>query len=139
MAGGSDNESGGLISGINITPLVDVVLVLLIIFMATAPLISRKVLSVSVPKAATGEKASAALRVTRTSDRTIYLEKTAHTLATLAQEIKARLRLEPDLHVTVAAEEGLPYGDVVEMLDTIRAAGVKRVALEVRPAPKKAE
>ena len=134
-AGGEERE--GLITGINVTPLVDVVLVLLIIFMATAPLISRRALAVAVPKAATGERSTAALRVTRAAHGQIFLEKTPQTLAGLMQELQTRLKLEPDLHVSVAAEERLPYGDVVELLDTIRSAGVKKVALDVRPAPKK--
>ncbi len=137
MASLNEDAREGLITGINVTPLVDVVLVLLIIFMATAPLITRRALAVSVPKAATGERATQSLRVTQTGDRQVLLEKAPHTLATLARELKLRLRLEPDLAVSVAAEEGLPYGAVVELLDTIRAAGVKRVALEVRPAAKK--
>jgi biopolymer transport protein ExbD len=131
--GASEEKTEGLITGINVTPLVDVVLVLLIIFMATAPLIARRALTVSVPRAATGEKASSSLQVTLTADRVIHLEKSSFTLAGLSQELKIRQKLEPDLRLTLAAEAGLPYGDVVELLDTIRAAGVKRVALEVRP------
>lgn len=133
----STEEKDGLITGINITPLVDVVLVLLIIFMATAPLIARKALAVAVPKASTGERATASLRITRAADRQIYIEKSAQTIDGLMEDLKTRLRLEPDLHVSVAAEERLPYADVVELLDTIRAAGVKKVALDVRPATKK--
>ena len=131
--GASEEKSEGLITGINVTPLVDVVLVLLIIFMATAPLIAKRAMTVSVPKAATGERASASLQVTLTGDRKILLEESSFDLAGLSHELKIRLGLEPELRLTVAAEEGLPYGAVVELLDTIRSAGVKRVALEVRP------
>jgi hypothetical protein len=84
----SPDDNGGLITGINVTPLVDVVLVLLIIFMATAPLIARRAIAVNVPRAATGERATAALRVTYAADRTLLLEKTAFTLVTLAAEFK---------------------------------------------------
>jgi biopolymer transport protein ExbD len=129
----TEEKNDGLITGINVTPLVDVVLVLLIIFMATAPMIAKRALTVNVPRAATGERASASLQVTLTVDRKIHLEKSVFEMAGLAQELKVRLKLEPELRLTVAAEEGLPYGAVVELLDTIRAAGVKRVALEVRP------
>ncbi|MBK8575144.1 MAG: biopolymer transporter ExbD [Elusimicrobia bacterium] len=131
--GATEEKSEGLITGINVTPLVDVVLVLLIIFMATAPLIAKRALTVNVPRAATGERASAALQVTLTADRKILLEKSVFEMAGLSQELKVRLKWEPELRLTLAAEEGLPYGAVVELLDTIRAAGVKRVALEVRP------
>ncbi len=134
--GGSDEKPESLITGINVTPLVDVVLVLLIIFMATAPLIQRRALAVQVPSAATGERATAALTVSYAADRTIYLEKTPMDLAGLAQAVENRRKLEPDLNITVSAEEGLPYGAIVELLDTIRAAGVKKVALEVRPKAK---
>ena len=130
---GSEEKSEGLITGINVTPLVDVVLVLLIIFMATAPLIAKRALTVNVPRAATGERASASLQVTLTADHKILLEKSLFDLAGLLPELKSRQALEPDLRLTVAAEEGLPYSAVVELLDTIRSAGVKRVALEVRP------
>ena len=131
--GGSEEKSDGLITGINVTPLVDVVLVLLIIFMATAPLIAKRALAVNVPRAATGERASASLQVTLTADQKILLEKSSYDLAGLLLELKNRQMLEPDLRLTVAAEGGLPYSAVVDLLDTIRAAGVKRVALEVRP------
>ncbi len=129
----TEEKTEGLITGINVTPLVDVVLVLLIIFMATAPLIAKRALTVNVPRAATGERASSSLQVTLTADRKILLEKSAFEMAGLSQELKVRLKLEPELRLTLAAEDGLPYGAVVELLDTIRAAGVKRVALEVRP------
>ncbi|MBL8022952.1 MAG: biopolymer transporter ExbD [Elusimicrobia bacterium] len=132
MAASEENPEG-LITGINVTPLVDVVLVLLIIFMATAPLIAKRALTVHVPRAATGERASSSLQVTLTADQKIRLESSLFDLAGLLQELKKRQAHEPELRLTVAAEEGLPYGAVVELLDTIRTSGVKRVALEVRP------
>lgn len=134
----SGEDTGGLITGINVTPLVDVVLVLLIIFMATAPLIARRAVSVNVPRAATGERATAALRVTYAADRTLLLEKTPFTLAALAAELKSRRQLEPELNLAVAADAGLPYEAVMELLDTIRGAGVKKVALEVASKPTRA-
>ncbi len=125
-----------MITGINVTPLVDVVLVLLIIFMATAPMIARRAIAVNVPKTATGERATASLRVTFAADRTLLLEKTPMDLASLSQELKVRIKSEPDLNLLIAAEAGLPYEAVVELLDTIRGAGVKRVGLEVGSKPR---
>lgn len=136
--GASTDDTGGLITGINVTPLVDVVLVLLIIFMATAPLIARRAVAVNVPRAATGERATAALRVSYAADRTLLLEKTAFTLVALAAELKSRRQLEPELNLAVAADAGLPYEAVMELLDTIRGAGVKKVALEVASKPTRA-
>ena len=136
--GASTDDTGGLITGINVTPLVDVVLVLLIIFMATAPLIARRAVAINVPRAATGERATAALRVSYAADRTLLLEKTAFTLVALAAELKSRRQLEPELNLAVAADAGLPYEAVMELLDTIRGAGVKKVALEVASKPTRA-
>ena len=136
--GASTDDTNGLITGINVTPLVDVVLVLLIIFMATAPLSARRAVAVNVPRAATGERATAALRVSYAADRTLLLEKTAFTLVTLAAELKSRRQLEPELNLAVAADAGLPYEAVMELLDTIRGAGVKKVALEVASKPTRA-
>ncbi|MBK7544447.1 MAG: biopolymer transporter ExbD [Elusimicrobia bacterium] len=136
--GASTDDTNGLITGINVTPLVDVVLVLLIIFMATAPLIARRAVAINVPRAATGERATAALRVSYAADRTLLLEKTAFTLVALAAELKSRRQLEPELNLAVAADAGLPYEAVMELLDTIRGAGVKKVALEVASKPTRA-
>jgi biopolymer transport protein TolR len=132
---GSEERADGLITHINVTPLVDVVLVLLIIFMATAPLIQRRAIGVNVPKAATGEKATAALQVFFNADQQILLEKTPQTLESLTRALKERKLLEPDLRVSLSAEGALPYNRVVEVLDAVRSAGVAKVALEVNPRP----
>ena len=133
---GSGNEQGQMITGINVTPLVDVVLVLLIIFMATAPLIQKRVMNVSVPRAARSEpKATATLQLLLSLDRVVYLEQAPFTPAQLSEELKARLRTDPGLYVSVAADKGVPYGEVVDLLDVVRAAGVKKVALDVQAKP----
>jgi biopolymer transport protein ExbD len=133
MAGTRAEDSEGPITGINVTPLVDVVLVLLIIFMATAPLIHRRALQVNVPKAAHSEaKATAALQVQMNAAREIYADKDRVDRGRLEGLLRERLALEPSLHVSVAADETIPYGEVVDLLDVVRGAGVKKVALEVR-------
>jgi biopolymer transport protein ExbD len=133
VAASTEERAGRAITGINVTPMVDVVLVLLIIFMATAPLIHRRALNVNVPQSAHGEsKATATLQITFTAEREIYVEKAKYPLDKLEPELRLRLRLDPALHVSVAADESLPYGEVVKMLDLVRGAGVKKVALEVK-------
>ncbi|MBI4396734.1 MAG: biopolymer transporter ExbD [Elusimicrobia bacterium] len=133
MAGTTENGANQIITGINVTPLVDVVLVLLIIFMATAPLIHRRALNVNVPRAAhTEPKATETLQVQYTALREVFIEKTAYRIEELGRELRGRLRLEPALHVSVSADQTIPYGDVVGLLDVIRGAGVKKVALDVR-------
>jgi biopolymer transport protein ExbD len=122
-----------MITGINVTPLVDVVLVLLIVFMATAPLVHRRVLNVSVPRTAHNErKAAATVQVFMTEAREVYIEDEKHTPETVGGALQTRLRLDPALHISVAADKSIPYGEVVSLLDVIRSAGVKKVALDVQ-------
>jgi biopolymer transport protein ExbD len=133
LGGLAEKERSSLITGINITPLVDVVLVLLIIFMATAPLIHRRTLQVNVPKAKHNEpKATAALQIQYTEAREILLDGKSFTPEDLTRELTLRFRTDPALHVSVAADRALPYGDVVELLDAVRGVGVRKVALEVK-------
>ena len=67
--------------------------------------------------------------------RCIMLGKIAWDMVSLSLVLKVRIESEPDLNLLCAAEAGLPYEAVVELLDTIRGAGVKRVGLEVRSKP----
>jgi len=126
----SDPES---ITGINITPLVDVVLVLLIIFMATAPLLHRRALNVNLPKAAKSERvATETVRVELQLGGKILLDGAALTVPDMIRELKRLIELQPAAHVAVAADKAVPYGEVVTLLDDIKQAGIKRVGLEVR-------
>lgn len=121
------------ITDINVTPLVDIILVVLIIFMATAPLIERKALRVDVPKARHSERAGLeALEVT--FDRARQLSVAGQTLSreALAAALKERLRGDPEMRVILAADQALPYGDIVAVLDLIRGAGLRKVSLEVK-------
>jgi biopolymer transport protein ExbD len=132
MGAAADRGPEGPITGINVTPLVDVVLVLLIIFMATAPMIAKRALNVSLPKSAQGtRKATATLQVYFTAERAVAVESETMALEALEGALAARLRLDPGLHVSVAADKSIPYGEVVGLLDVVRKAGVKKVALDV--------
>jgi biopolymer transport protein ExbD len=126
----ADQES---ITGINVTPLVDVMLVLLIIFMATAPLLQRRAIHVNVPKAAKAERqATETTRIEFNEKKQILLDGKPLIKADLANELKIMVSREPALHVALAADQTIPYGDVVELLDLVKGAGVKRIGLDVR-------
>jgi len=121
------------ITGINVTPLVDVILVLLIIFMVTAPMLHRRALHVQVPKASQSERvATQALRVELDGKRRLWLEGKSMILEDLVAELKRRSEREPELPLSLAADQAVPYGEVVALLDRLRASGVKRIGLEVR-------
>ena len=129
---GSSQEDNQPILGINVTPLVDVVLVLLIIFMVAAPLMQKKALNINVPKVAhTETKATEALQVFYGADRTLYIEKQEIPRDALAAELKRRAQLDPALRISVSADQSIPYGDVVALLDQVRDAGITKVALDV--------
>ena len=121
------------ISGINIAPFVDVILVLLIIFMATAPLIQRRAIKVNVPQAAnTAPKATVTLRVIYDDAKQLYLEDQKIIPEDLGRQLETMVRADPYLHVALIADQANSYGDVVGILDIVRGAGVKKLALEVR-------
>ena len=128
-----EGDADGPITGINVTPLVDVVLVVLIIFMATAPMIARRAIRVEVPRVAKSDKsATDALAVALNNKRELTLSGKPTTLDELKKVLSAATAAKPDQPVTLSADKTLPYGDVAELLDAVRSAGVKKVGLEVR-------
>jgi biopolymer transport protein ExbD len=128
----SDDGGDGSITGINVTPLVDVTLVILIIMMATAPMIARRAMKLDLPKAAQHEKAATdALPIAFDAKRALTLSGRAVTLEQLKRALALAVGANGNQAVTVAADRSLPYGDVAELLDAIRAAGVRKVGLEV--------
>lgn len=125
-----DTEADGVVTGINVTPLVDITLVLLIIFMVTAHFVTDTGVKVNLPKAAAAEvnpTPALTLNVAKSGDLSLMGQKVdANGLrANMAREA----RLNPGVRVVVAADEALIYKDVVKILDLIKQAGVTRVAL----------
>ena len=147
MAGGSahyeDDEGGqGAITDINVTPLVDITLVLLIIFMVTAPMIvNNPSIKVELPKAATGDetlKSTLALTLSRDpSSGSVLLyangEKTDE--PAVKAMIPDMLSKNKDLQAIIAADRGISYGDVVHIVDLVKSLGVHKFALNTDPNP----
>lgn len=130
QSSGSDDES---ITGINIAPFVDVILVLLIIFMATAPLIHRRSIGVNVPQAAHSEpKATETVKVILNEKRELFLGESKIETKDLEAQLTAIVHVDPLVHVALLADQSVPYGEVISVLDLVRGAGVKKLALEVR-------
>ena len=127
--GGDDNA----ITGINVTPLVDIILVVLIIFMATAPLIHNRAMKVDLPKAAQHERAATeALQVVYNAQRELSLSGRRVTQEQLGSELRALVARSADLRVALRADRNLPYGEIVQILDVVRGAGVHKIGLEVK-------
>ena len=127
----------GSLAEINVVPLVDVVLVLLLIFMLTAPMMYRGI-DVNLPK--TSGKPTAIeerLVLTITKDRLIFLNDRALPLATLEPRLRELLRDRGDKTIFIKADKELAYGYVVETMDRVRRAGVDRVGMVTEPLPKR--
>jgi biopolymer transport protein TolR len=128
------------LSEINVTPLVDVMLVLLIVFMVTAPLIQQGV-EVNLPQAkAQAVKAEEQkLVLSIRSDRTLYLgtdDKPARlTLDDLEDKLRANVRVARDRELYLMADRSLPYGFVVEVMAAVQRAGVTNLGMITNPNP----
>ncbi len=126
-------EVGTSLSEINVTPLVDVMLVLLIIFMVTAPMMQSGI-GVNLPQAETeSTPADQGLTLTITSDRYIHIEDQAINQFLLEQRLKEYFYGKEEKVVFIRADENLPYGFVIHILDIVNKAGVQIVGLVVKP------
>ena len=130
-----DDDSGRMITDINVTPLVDVTLVLLIIFMVTTSLIVNPSIKVDLPKAVTGnDQARTTLALTLTKDGQLYLNGERTDEAQVAKQIAAELPKNPDLQAVIAAATVVSHGSVVHIIDFVKRAGVRKFAINVDSA-----
>jgi len=124
-------------SEINVTPFVDVMLVLLIIFMVTAPLLTVGV-EINLPEtkagAIAGEDEPLAISITESGE--IFLQDTSVPLETLVPRLRAITGENRDLRIFVRGDAGINYGRVMEVMGTINRAGYRRVALITRSGEK---
>jgi len=136
MAGGArGGDDDGIISEINVTPLVDVTLVLLIILMVTATAIVSKTIPVELPNAVTAEQDSqpTTLAVSIDSNKTIYLDMQPVTLAVLGERARAARATDVNTRAIIAADGRVPHAEVVSVIDILRQANVLKFAISVRP------
>jgi biopolymer transport protein TolR len=123
-------QRGSLVSQINVTPLVDVMLVLLIIFMVTAPIIQQGV-QVTLPKAKAsalpGKEEQFIVSITRNNE--IYLNDRLLSSAELTRKLVGIAVERPDREVYIRADEQVPYGEVIRTMAAIKAAGIENVGM----------
>jgi biopolymer transport protein ExbD len=133
MAGGARRR--GMITDINVTPLVDIMLVLLIIFMLTANLIARQSLEVDLPKASQGTAPPASpLGILLLRDGTLRLGGAPVTPTGLRDAIRAAVAANPSVQAIIGADKSVSHGRVVWVLDLIKSQGVGSFAIQIDPA-----
>jgi biopolymer transport protein ExbD len=134
----ADEGEDGIIADINVTPLVDIVLVLLIVFMITVPsIVNNPSIKVELPKAASGDdtmKSTLALTLSRTpSGYDLFANGEKTDEITLQRSIPEMLKKNRDLQTIIAADKGIAYGDVVHIVDLVKTLGVHKFALNTDP------
>lgn len=135
MAGGASDDDDGMISGINVTPLVDVTLVLLIIFMVTARIIVSQGMPMDLPKSASGEALQTVFSVELTADGKTRVDSEVaaddEAIIPLAKRAKAKNK---DLRAVIRADKKVEHGRVIHVLDLLRRSGISKIAFAVTPS-----
>jgi biopolymer transport protein ExbD len=132
MAGKFDFDDEG-INEINITPFVDVVLVLLVIFMVTAPVMLKESLKVNLPKTLTSDitSKSATVGLAITREGQVVLNGKLFSEESLNQELSRISSTDPETNFLISADVDSRHGDVVKMIDLLKRNGLNRFALQV--------
>ena len=133
VAPGEEDEE--IISGINVTPLVDVFLVLLILFLVTATYIVKESIEVDLPRVAhAGEATGATLTVVLTRDGELFLDGARRSEDGVRADVRAALARDRDARAVISADERASHGAVVRVIDLLRGEGISRFALHVERA-----
>ncbi len=130
----SSNSASEPITGINVTPLVDVVLVLLVVLMVAATYIASRAIPVDLPKGATGEASTAPLTVSIDRQNQLYLDGALLSKGALRQQIRERRKGDAELKAVLAADGAVAHRSVVEVIDMLRQENVIHFAINVDPS-----
>ena len=130
----SASRRRGIIAEINVTPLVDIMLVLLIIFMLTAHLIARQAIEIELPRAAQSTSLQpTTLAIALKADGAIFLNEKPVTPAALRDAIKAAVARDPKTQAVIAGDKRVSHGRVVWVLDTVKSLGITQFAIQIDP------
>ena len=126
------------LSDINVTPLVDVMLVLLVIFMVTAPLLETKNQSINLnlPKVRTGQRANiteTAVIVSIDKQGTVYLNDSEILQRELKKKLEILFSKRSKKEIFLKADNTIPYGNVMSVMDLIRSSGIKKISMVTEP------
>ena len=134
MAGGAQGDDDDLITAINVTPLVDIVLVLLIVLMVTSSYLVSQAINVELPQAATGEASpSKSLSISIDSDSKLYLDGNEIDAKTLQSRIRTSYQADPDVKAVISADGRVAHAKVVHVIDILRKEKVTKFAINTSP------
>lgn len=132
MAGASNQNDDEPIAAINVVPLVDVILVVLIIFMVTAPLVLKPVIDINLPKSSSGDEApSAPLNVALSANGQLMVNGEASTTEQLALIATKTAGEKPDTAAILQADKAVTLESLTAIIDVIKSAGIKKVAFSI--------
>jgi len=132
---------GALIQGINVTPLVDIVLVLLIIFIVTAKIVVTPAVPLDLPQASKSEALQSVFSVVVPVHGSLQVDGEPVSDEVLSEKARAALARDPELRAVIQADREVSHGRVMGVLDRLKVAGLSRVAfgaVQAPPAPKAA-
>lgn len=133
MKSGSDLEDP--ISEINVVPLVDIILVVLIIFMVTAPMFLKPTINVNLPKAASGEQTTPSqLNISITADGKLALNGASTDEEKIRAKATEESQKNPDVQAIISADKDVFHGRVVGIIDIVKGSGVKKFAISIDKA-----
>jgi biopolymer transport protein ExbD len=128
----SQSDNDDTISAINVTPFVDIILVVLIIFMVTTPIIMKPSINVNLPKAASGDQTQAApLNIAISAAGDIFLNGKPSNEDELKTFSENLAKSQPDTQAIISADKDTTHGRVVTVLDTVKSAGVHKFAISI--------
>ena len=138
MSMGGHDDDRGMMAQINVTPLVDVMLVLLVIFMVTAPMMQQGV-QVNLPKADTKAMTQAEETVVVTVDKggKTFINKDEIPSGDLRNRLSTMFATRAKKEVFLKADSSVPYGDVVRAMADIKGAGIERLGMVTEPSQQK--
>lgn len=126
------DDEDAIISGINVTPLVDIVLVLLIVFMVTATYIVKEAIEVELPRAAhAGESSGVILAIVLTKDGAMYVDGVQSSEADLRQNAREAVAKNQDTRAVISADKNSLHGAVVRVIDLVKGEGILKFAINI--------
>ncbi|HEX4923296.1 MAG TPA: biopolymer transporter ExbD [Bdellovibrionales bacterium] len=132
MGASSNNDNDDTISAINVTPFVDIILVVLIIFMVTTPIIMKPSINVNLPKAASGDETSAApLNISISAAGAIFLNGKPASEEELKNYSADLIKQKPDAQAIISADKDVPHGKVITVIDSVKSGGIHKFAISI--------